>query len=151
MEQSFSIRRFGWAVAVLAGVVGVGTVVFHSVTSEGWIAAFYRSVVTTTLTGIDSRPPGAEVIRAIDGHSLGRSPVDVEVAWRKADEIFLFHLAGYREGRMVISDEYDNARSITLVARHGSTGKPEAPPDKPDPPDKPHGTDGPRVVDPFSQ
>jgi voltage-gated potassium channel len=58
VDQSFSIRRFGWAVAVLAAVIGVGTIGFHEVTTESWIASFYRSVVTTTLTGIDSRPPG---------------------------------------------------------------------------------------------
>src|SRR5207245_1221028 len=58
VDQSFSIRRFGGAVAVLAAVIGAGTVVFHGITQEGWVASFYRSVVTTTLTGIDSRPPG---------------------------------------------------------------------------------------------
>ena len=40
------------ALVVLVG----GTVAFHAVTDEGWVEAFYRSVVTTSLTGLDTVP-----------------------------------------------------------------------------------------------
>ena len=39
-------------------MLAVGTVGFVLLTDEGWAAAFYRSVVSTTLTGLDSRPEG---------------------------------------------------------------------------------------------
>ena len=39
---------------LLAGMVG-----FHLILDEGWIAALYRSIVTTTLTGLDTPPAGS--------------------------------------------------------------------------------------------
>jgi voltage-gated potassium channel len=56
--EEFSFRRFAWAFVAFAVMLGGGTVGFHEVTTETWVQAFYRAVVTTTLTGIDSRPPG---------------------------------------------------------------------------------------------
>ena len=49
-------RRFAWAVAVFAGVLAVGTVAFQVILGEGWVDSFYRSVVSTTLTGLDTAP-----------------------------------------------------------------------------------------------
>ena len=49
-------RRFGWAVAAFARVLVVGTVGFQILLGEGWVDSFYRSVVSTTLTGLDSAP-----------------------------------------------------------------------------------------------
>src|SRR4029453_4732897 len=37
-------------------VIGAGTLLFHHFTHEGWIQAFYRSVVTSSLTGLDTVP-----------------------------------------------------------------------------------------------
>jgi voltage-gated potassium channel len=56
--ETFSFRRFALALLAFAALEAGGTIGFHSLTSEGWIASFYRSVVTTTLTGIDTQPPG---------------------------------------------------------------------------------------------
>ena len=56
--EDFSFRRFAWAFVAFAVMLGGGTLGFHEVTTETWVQAFYRAVVTTTLTGIDSRPPG---------------------------------------------------------------------------------------------
>ncbi len=58
MEHSVSPRRFAWALVAFSALIGVGTVVYHAITNEGWVASLYRTVVTTTLTGIDSKPPG---------------------------------------------------------------------------------------------
>src|SRR5204862_4685477 len=33
-----------------------GTIAFHATLSEGWIQAFYRTVVTSTLAGLDTVP-----------------------------------------------------------------------------------------------
>jgi voltage-gated potassium channel len=65
--EQFSIRRFAYAVLAFAAVLGLGTIGFHAITSEDWISSAYRAVVTTTLTGLDSRPSGtgAEVFTII--------------------------------------------------------------------------------------
>ena len=57
MEQ-FSVRRFAYAVLAFVGVLTLGTVGFHAITHEDWVASAYRAVVTTTLTGLDSKPSG---------------------------------------------------------------------------------------------
>jgi len=49
-------RRFAWAVGVFAAVLAVGTVGFQILLGEGWVDSFYRAVVSTTLTGLDSAP-----------------------------------------------------------------------------------------------
>ena len=57
--EGFSFRRFASALAAFVVLEIAGTIGYHQLTSEGWIASLYRSVVTTTLTGIDTQPPGA--------------------------------------------------------------------------------------------
>jgi voltage-gated potassium channel len=59
VEETFSLRRFGIALIAFVAVLAVGTVGFHFIVDEGWTAAFYRAVVTTTLTGLDTRPETA--------------------------------------------------------------------------------------------
>ena len=56
MEKTFSIRRFAYAVAAFIAILTVATVVFRFVEEESWVDSLYRSVVTTTLTGLDTRP-----------------------------------------------------------------------------------------------
>jgi len=57
--QDFSGKRFVYAVLAFLGMLGVGTVGFHLIMGEGWVASFYRSVVTMSLTGLDSSPTGS--------------------------------------------------------------------------------------------
>ena len=47
------------ALAALAVLLAGGTIGFHVLSHESWIAAFYRTVVTATLNGLDSPPHGA--------------------------------------------------------------------------------------------
>lgn len=56
--ERFSFRRFFVAQAAFVVVLAVGTVGFVLLTDEGWSSSFYRSVVTTTLTGLDAKPEG---------------------------------------------------------------------------------------------
>jgi voltage-gated potassium channel len=44
--------------AAVAVVFVVGTIGFHQLLDESWHAAFYRTVITATLTGLDSQPRG---------------------------------------------------------------------------------------------
>lgn len=56
MRDPFAWRRFAYAMLVFAGVLVVGTVGFRLLLDEGWVSAFYRAVVSTTLTGLASAP-----------------------------------------------------------------------------------------------
>jgi voltage-gated potassium channel len=58
--DGFSFRRFGYAIVALAVVLVGGMVGFHQLLDEGWIESFYRAVVTVSLTGIDTKPHGAD-------------------------------------------------------------------------------------------
>ena len=49
---------FKLAVLALLGVVALGTIGYRLIVHEDWISSFYRVVVTISLTGLDSRPPG---------------------------------------------------------------------------------------------
>jgi voltage-gated potassium channel len=53
------VRRFLFAQAAYAAVLLVGTIGFQLLLGEGWVGSFYRAVVSTTLTGLDTRPDGA--------------------------------------------------------------------------------------------
>jgi voltage-gated potassium channel len=56
VRESFSPRRVGYAVAALLVVLGGGTVAFHQFLDETWVQAFYRTIVTTSLAGLDTVP-----------------------------------------------------------------------------------------------
>jgi voltage-gated potassium channel len=55
--EPFSFRRLFIAQGAFAVVLVVGTIGFQGIIGEGWVASFYRAVVTTTLTGLDTPPP----------------------------------------------------------------------------------------------
>jgi voltage-gated potassium channel len=56
VNDAFSARRIAFALAGALAVILAGTLLFHHFTHEGWIQAFYRSVVTSSLTGLDTVP-----------------------------------------------------------------------------------------------
>ena len=56
MEEAFSVRRILFALSGALVVITAGTVAFHSVTDESWLQAFYRAIVTSSLTGLDTVP-----------------------------------------------------------------------------------------------
>ena len=60
MENVFSFRRFGYAVAALVVVVASGALGYHAALDETWLQSVYRSVVTVSLTGLDSVPRNDE-------------------------------------------------------------------------------------------
>jgi voltage-gated potassium channel len=55
--EDLSWRRLGYAISALVAVLLAGTIAFHGIIGENWISAFYRAVVTVSLTGLDSKPP----------------------------------------------------------------------------------------------
>jgi voltage-gated potassium channel len=60
VENVFSFRRFLYAVAALLVVVTAGAIGYHAALAETWLQSVYRSVVTVSLTGLDSVPPNDE-------------------------------------------------------------------------------------------
>jgi voltage-gated potassium channel len=58
-EARITFRRLRRAIAIFAAVLLVGTIGFHLILDDGWVAALYRSIVTTTLTGLDTPPAGS--------------------------------------------------------------------------------------------
>jgi voltage-gated potassium channel len=56
VDDAFSTRRIVFALAGAVGVIAAGTLLFHHFTHESWMQALYRSVVTSSLTGLDTVP-----------------------------------------------------------------------------------------------
>jgi voltage-gated potassium channel len=56
VEEAFSGRRIAYAVGAAVGVIALGTLAFHHFSHEGWIQSFYRSVLTSSLTGLETDP-----------------------------------------------------------------------------------------------
>jgi voltage-gated potassium channel len=64
VDRNLSVRRVLYALVGLWTIMLVGTIAFHHVLHESWLKALYRSIVTSSLTGLDSPPRGtaAEVL-----------------------------------------------------------------------------------------
>jgi voltage-gated potassium channel len=58
--DEFSFRRFAFATAALVLVLVGGAIGYHQMLGEGWIESLYRSIVTISLTGIDTKPRGTD-------------------------------------------------------------------------------------------
>jgi voltage-gated potassium channel len=56
VEHAFSFRRFGYALGAMAVVLGAGTIGFRWSLGETWLQSFYRAVVSSSLTGLDTTP-----------------------------------------------------------------------------------------------
>ena len=56
--ERFETRRIATTLAAVVVVFGGGTYGFHRILHEQWHAAFYRTAVTATLTGLDTAPRG---------------------------------------------------------------------------------------------
>jgi voltage-gated potassium channel len=54
--ESLSARRVAYAVAALVVLLVGGTIGYHESLDETWLQSFYRTIVTISLTGLDSVP-----------------------------------------------------------------------------------------------
>jgi voltage-gated potassium channel len=52
------LRQIEWLLAAVAGTLAAGTIAFRATVHESWFQSFYRTVVTVTLTGLDTVPSG---------------------------------------------------------------------------------------------
>ena len=51
-------RRIALTAGLVVLIFAIGTIGFHALLHESWHASFYRTVITATLTGLDSQPRG---------------------------------------------------------------------------------------------
>jgi voltage-gated potassium channel len=58
------LRQVGALCAAVAVTIAGGTVGFHQILGESWFQSFYRSVITASLTGLDTVPP-SDAARAL--------------------------------------------------------------------------------------
>jgi voltage-gated potassium channel len=67
VAEHIRLRQIARLLFAIALTLVAGTVAFHESTDEAWFQSFYRSVVTVTLTGLDSVPAsnGARVISIV--------------------------------------------------------------------------------------
>jgi voltage-gated potassium channel len=56
MDSDVRPRQVARLLAAIAVTVVAGTIAFHATLHEAWFQSFYRTVVTVTLTGLDSVP-----------------------------------------------------------------------------------------------
>jgi voltage-gated potassium channel len=56
VDEHIRLRQFARLLFAIGVTLAVGTVAFHESIDESWFQSFYRSVVTVTLTGLDSVP-----------------------------------------------------------------------------------------------
>ncbi|HEX9380269.1 MAG TPA: potassium channel protein [Gaiellaceae bacterium] len=56
MNHAFSFRRFAYALCAMAVVLAIGTIGFRAALDESWLQSFYRAVVSSSLTGLDTVP-----------------------------------------------------------------------------------------------
>ena len=56
MERGLTARRVATALAAAVAVLALGTIGFHRILHESWLESFYRALVTSSLTGLDTVP-----------------------------------------------------------------------------------------------
>ena len=56
MNTPYTLRHFRWALTAFFGTLCAGTILFALVLHESAFQSFYRSTVTVSLTGIDTKP-----------------------------------------------------------------------------------------------
>ena len=118
----FSWRSFLYALAAFLAVLAVGTVGFQLILGEGWVASVYRSVVSTTLTGLDMRPegPGAQIFTML--LLLGGVAIFLYLAGAIVDLIAHGAISeAYSERRMRRTIE--NLRGHTIICGFGRVGR----------------------------
>jgi voltage-gated potassium channel len=67
VAEHVRLRQIVRLLVAIALTLVVGTIAFHETIDESWFQSFYRSVVTVTLTGLDSVPAsnGARVVSIV--------------------------------------------------------------------------------------
>lgn len=75
MDPVRRLRQIGLLLGLVAATVAGGTIGFHRILGEPWFQSFYRSVITASLTGLDTVPPndaarGLSIVMALCGLTI---------------------------------------------------------------------------------
>jgi voltage-gated potassium channel len=120
--EAFHWRRFLYALLAFLAILAFGTVGFRAISQEGWVDSFYRSVVTTTLTGLDSQPKsiGAELFTIL--LLLGGVAIFLYLAGAIVDLIAHGAISeAHSERRM--RRTIDNLREHAIICGFGRVGR----------------------------
>ena len=58
MAANARLRQIEWLLGAVAATLLAGTIAFRQTLHESWFQSFYRTVITVTLTGLDTVPQG---------------------------------------------------------------------------------------------
>ncbi len=117
-----TFRRLWRAIVTFVAVLVVGTVGFHLILDEGWVAALYRSIVTTTLTGLDTPPVGTAAMLFSAALLFAGVAIFLFIAGAIVEVIARGILTGAyteRRKRRVI----DQMRDHTIICGYGRVGR----------------------------
>jgi voltage-gated potassium channel len=122
VEQRFSPRRIGIAVAAVVLVFTIGTVGFHFFLDEPWLQAFYRSIVTSSLTGLDTVPRNdaarlLSIFMVLSGLTIF-AYVATTLVEGIASGVFTGALGERRKQRMI-----DRLRDHYIICGYGRVGR----------------------------
>ncbi len=120
--ESFSVRRFGLALAALAALVVVATIVFRSTLELGWIDSAYRALLTVSLTGVAADPGGAGSTIFTGAVVIASVALFAYVATTLVEMIargVLLDAYGERRRRRTI----ENLRDHTIICGYGRVGR----------------------------
>jgi voltage-gated potassium channel len=121
VTPSFKRRIAVTAVAIVV-IFTVGTVGFHTLLNESWHGSFYRTVITATLTGLDSQPSGIGAEFLTIGMALTGVAIFGYLA-TQAVEAIAHEMTGHtrrerRQGRMI-----DQLEHHFIVCGYGRVGR----------------------------
>jgi serine/threonine protein kinase len=103
----------GTALALLALIATTGGLILRSRSNERTRSGAVNPPVTL---GVETDPPGAEVIRVTDGQVLGKTPWRIEQAAQPGELLVRLRLPGYQEREVLLNLASGGVRPIAMSA-----------------------------------
>jgi voltage-gated potassium channel len=122
VERGLTARRVAYVLLAAVAVLVMGTVGFHLIIDEGWLQSFYRAVVTSSLTGLDTVPGQRggmilSIVLVLSGVTIFAF-VGAAVVETIARGVFTGALAERRRRRAI-----QKLRNHTIICGYGRVGQ----------------------------
>jgi len=122
VNAGFTPRRLARTLGIVGTVLTIGTIGFHWSLDESWVQAFYRAVVTSSLTGLDTVPSNdssriLSIFMVLAGLTIFAYVAAVLVEGI-ARGVFTGALAERRRRRMI-----DKLRDHYIICGYGRVGR----------------------------
>jgi voltage-gated potassium channel len=117
-----TLRRTLFATVMVVLLFVAGTVGFHHLLHESWNAAFYRTAITATLTGLDSAPRGTGAEYLTIAIALGGVAILGYVA-KQAFDAIANELAGDTRRRKKQRHMIDKLTDHFIICGYGRVGR----------------------------